>query len=64
MTALGVILGERAQDGSIVRLSADYELQDALILAGGIVLYQGGDPIDFSKIEKNDRIFFQIEYSF
>ncbi len=63
-TALGVIFGEKAQDGSIVRLSAEYELRDALLVGGGLLLYQNGDPLEFSEIDENDRIFLETKYSF
>lgn len=63
-TALGVLFGERAQDGSVVRLSADYELRDALLVGGGLLLFQNGDPIEFRAIDRNDRIFLQVQYSF
>ena len=63
-TALGVLFGERAQDGSVVRLSADYELRDALLVGGGLLLFQSGDPLEFRDIGRNDRIFLQVQYSF
>ena len=63
-TILGIMFGEHAQDGSIVRVQADYDLRDALVLTGGLVLYQNGDPEIFGDIGDNDRLFFRIEYSF
>ena len=64
VTALGVVFGSYAQDGSIVRLDASYELRDALELSGGIIFYQKGDPPPFDIIKRNDRIFLQLKYSF
>jgi hypothetical protein len=64
VTALGVMFGSHAQDGSIVRLDASYELRDALELSGGIIFYQKGDPPPFDTIARNDRIFVQLKYSF
>jgi hypothetical protein len=64
MTLLGLILGPTANDGSIVRLDATYDLRDALELGGGIVFYQKGDLATFQNIRRNDRIFFEIRYSF
>jgi hypothetical protein len=64
LTALAVVFGEKAQDGSVVRLSADYELRDALSISGGIVLYQSGDLLGFREIGRNDRLFAQVKYSF
>jgi hypothetical protein len=61
---LAVIFGERAQDGSLVRLSADYELREALIVGGGLLLFQNGDLPEFTRIGRNDRVFAEVEYSF
>jgi hypothetical protein len=64
VTALGIVFGNHAQDGSVVRLDARYDLRDALELSGGIVFYQKGDPPPFDTIKQNDRFFFEIKYSF
>jgi hypothetical protein len=64
VTALGIIFGNHAQDGSIVRLDARYDLRDALELGVGIVFYQRGDPPPFDIIKRNDRIFLELKYSF
>jgi hypothetical protein len=63
-TTLVVLFGERAQDGSAIRLSLDYELRDALLVGGGLLLFQNGDPLEFREIDDNDRIFLQAQYSF
>jgi len=64
LTALGVAFGSKAQYGSVVRLEARYDLRDALELGGGIVFYQKGDRVPFDSIKNNDRLFFEIKYSF
>ncbi len=64
VTLLGSILGEKAQDGAFERISAKYDVTDALAVSGGIVLYQKGDLLLFRKIEHNDRVFLDIKYSF
>jgi hypothetical protein len=61
---LAVVFGERAQDGSLVRLSADYDLRDGLGVGGGMLLYQRGDLVEFSEIGSNDRIFLEVRYDF
>lgn len=61
---VGFILGAYAQDGSVIRAEASYDLRDALILGGGIVLYQNGDSVAFQQIDRNDRLFLRLEYSF
>ena len=64
IACVGLIFGLYAQDGSVVRLEASYDVIDALELGGGIVFYQKGDPIPFDTIKKNDRFFVEVKYSF
>jgi hypothetical protein len=64
VTLLGIILGERAQDGSAVRLSANYEIRDALEVEGGILLFQKGNLPTFQHIGRNDRLYLELKYSF
>jgi hypothetical protein len=64
VTLLGVAFGIKAQDGSTVRLSAEYELREALELSGGVLLFQSGDLVAFSQVGRNDRVFLGIRYSF
>ncbi len=42
VTALGIVFGERFQDGGLLRLSADWELTDAWKLEGGLLAFIGG----------------------
>ena len=63
-TALGLLFGETAQDGSLVRLEASYDLRDALVIGGGILLFQKGDSGLFETVGKNDRLYASIKYSF
>ncbi len=63
-TGLAIRLGERAQDGSIVRLSVSYALRDALYLEGGILLFQSGDSVLLQSFGRNDRLFLELKYSF
>ncbi len=64
LTAFGFLFGIGAEDGSIVRLEASYDIRDALVAGGGIVLYQKGDLPPFISIFRNDRLFFHMKYSF
>lgn len=64
VTFLAYVLGWKAQDGAILRLSADYDLRDALVLSGGILLFEAGDAIPLSEWGRNDRLFFGIKWSF
>ena len=63
-TGVALAFGPRAKDGSALRLQADYDLRDALVLTGGILLFREGDLPPFDSISKNDRLFLQVKYSF
>jgi hypothetical protein len=65
-TALAVVLGERAQDGAVLRFTAEYELRDALVLGGGIQIWLAGTS-DVGRLDPfagNDRLFLRLKYSF
>lgn len=64
LTAVALVLGRTADLGSVVRAEASYDIIDALVLTGGIVLYQEGDQPGFDDIGDNDRFFLRLEYSF
>ncbi|MCH7867472.1 MAG: DUF1302 family protein [Myxococcales bacterium] len=64
LTMLSFVIGEAAQDGSFVRLSAAYDVIDALSVNAGFLLFQSGDNIFFANSEKNDRFFAGAKYSF
>lgn len=64
LTLLGIIFGTKAQDGSVVRAEARYDVRDGLEVGLGMVFYQKGDTPVFSNIARNDRIFFEVKYSF
>ena len=64
LTALGLVFGERAQHGAILRLSADYDLRDALVLGGGLLYFFEGDLPPLDGWRDNDRLFLSLDYSF
>ncbi|MEN8169534.1 MAG: DUF1302 family protein [Pseudomonadota bacterium] len=64
LLALYTAFGDDAKGGGFGRLSAAYDLQDALTVTGGLVAYQEGDKIPFNAIGDNDRIFIDVKYSF
>ncbi len=64
LTLLAYVLGWRAQDGAILRASADYDLRDALVLSAGLLLFEAGDAVPLSGWGRNDRFFFGIKWSF
>ncbi len=50
--------------GGFERAQLEYDIDDAVSVTGGIVLYQSGDYQMFSNAGKNDRLFFELEYRF
>jgi hypothetical protein len=51
-------------DGSFQRLTAEYELSQALQLTTGLIFYQSGTKTALSDIGDNDRFFCELRYSF
>ena len=64
ITLVSFIYGEKMDDGSICRLSTEYDLTDSVKIKGSIVTYQSGDLIIFENIKDNDRFIFNVKYSF
>jgi len=63
-TALGLVQGAKAQDGSFVRLSGAYDVFDAFSVEVGFLLFQDGDSIFSEGSGDNDRFFASAKYSF
>jgi hypothetical protein len=61
---LALLFGITAQDGSLVRVSTDYDLRDGLTIGVGILLYQNGDLPISSIWARNDRFIFRVKYTF
>ena len=64
MSKVALITGVTGQDGTLQRFSAEYDVNDAVQVTGGMVLYQSGDLVRFQEIGENDRVYFDIKYSF
>ena len=64
LTLLASTYGASGQDGSFQRFSAEYDVTDSVQITGGVVLYQSGDLAMYRNIGDNDRLFFNIKYSF
>ncbi len=64
LTALGLWAGDSDDDGGLVRLTAEYELADALKLTAGGIFYIAGEQSPFDAIAGNDRLFLELKYSF
>jgi len=51
-------------NGAFQRLSLDYDLNDQVACKIGVITYQSGDKPSFRNIDDNDRLYFEIKYSF
>jgi hypothetical protein len=64
LTALAATFGALGEDGAYQRFSAVYDLTDTIQLTGGVVLYSSGDLARFRHVGDNDRVYFELKYSF
>lgn len=64
VTALGIWFDVDAEDGSMIRLSGEYDLTDAITLGAGVIFYNSGEMVPFDSIDRNDRAFLEVKYSF
>jgi len=60
----GMMIGERGEDGGFNRTSLEYEIVDAFSVKGGVMIYQPGESKYFQSLNGNDRLFFEVRYSF
>ncbi len=51
-------------NGAFQRLTLDYDVTDRIWVQAGVITYQSGDKTSFQNIGDNDRVFFEIKYSF
>ncbi len=64
LTVIASTYGSKGQDGAIQRLTAEYDVTDAIKITGAAVLYKSGDLTQFENIGDNDRLYMEIKYSF
>jgi len=64
LTLLATAYGETWQGGSYQRISAEYEIAEALTVKGGVVFYHSGDLSMFNNIGGNDKLSLELKYSF
>jgi len=64
LTILASTFGATGQDGTLQRFILEYDVTDAVRVTGGIALYQSGHLAELRNIRDNDRLFFEIKYSF
>ncbi|MFZ5772836.1 MAG: DUF1302 domain-containing protein [Thermodesulfobacteriota bacterium] len=63
LTALLIVLGERARDGALARFTATYDLADNWSLTGGLIFYQSGSGT-MATAGDNDRLLLEIRRDF
>ncbi len=64
LTFLASTYGSKGQDGATQRLTAEYDVSDAIKMTLAAVLYKSGDLTEFEDIGDNDRLYMEIKYSF
>jgi hypothetical protein len=64
LNLVGMMIGKGGKDGGINRMSLDYDVMDAFSLSGGVMVYQTGENVYFQSLNDNDRLFFDVRYSF
>jgi len=64
LNTLLFLYGTKGQHGSLQRFSLEYDLNDQINIYIGATLYQTGKSYIFKKIQDNDRVFLDIQYSF
>lgn len=64
LTAIFSSYGLFAEDGGFERFQLDYDLNDFIVLKGGVVFYESGDFPGFKNIDNNDRLMLELEYRF
>ena len=64
LSLVGMMIGKSGQDGGLNRMSLEYDVMDAFSVTGGVMLYQYGENAYFQNLNENDRIFFEVRYSF
>ncbi len=64
VTLLGVVFGERAQDGGLFRASGEWEISDAWKVESGWLVFIGGPDKAIGAYDDNDRLYLEFKYSF
>jgi len=56
--------GTSPKDGGFYRASFDYEIDDAMSIIFGGIIYQSGDSLVLKSMASNDRVFMDYRYTF
>jgi hypothetical protein len=51
-------------NGAVQRLQAAYDVNDSLVITGGLISYLNGDKQSFSNVGRNDRLFVEFVFHF
>ncbi len=62
--AVGLAAGDWGNDGWFFRTQADYDWADGIAVTLGVTIYGSGNLDLYKTMDKNDRIFAQVKYSF
>lgn len=64
MTFLAMLYGRYGKGGTLIRCQSDYDITDHIVLTVGIVTFDAGDDTLFQTFKNNDRVFFNVEFSY
>ena len=61
---LALMSGPLGEDGNIIRISMDYDLQDAVTVGLETAFFGGGADVAFDYLSDNDQVSANMKYSF
>ena len=64
LTLSGMMVGQSGQQGGVNQVSLKHEIFDSFYVKGGMIVYQTGKSELFKSLNRNDRFFSEIRYSF
>ena len=64
LTFLAATHGLDGDNGAVQRLQASYDIDDSLVVTGGLINYLNGDKLNFSNVGRNDRLFVELVFHF
>jgi hypothetical protein len=64
LTFLASTHGLDGGNGGLQRLQAAYDVNDSLVVTGGLISYLNGEKLNFSNVGRNDRLFVEFVFHF
>lgn len=64
ITGLFILYGEFGEEGTMSRVTGEYDINDAFSIKLGVIFYESGELKRFDGIGGNDRLFAEFKYSF